>query len=42
MNNIASFEKSITSSMVTICKKIDLELIFALDFAQIISHSFAS
>ena len=31
--NIASFEKYI-SSMVTIYKKIDVEFIFALDFAQ--------
>ena len=36
-NNIASFEKSI-SSMVTICKRIDVEFIFALGFAQILSR----
>ena len=30
---IASFEKSI-SSLVTICEKIDVKFIFALDFAQ--------
>ena len=36
-NNIAYFKKSI-SSMVTICKKkIDLEFIFTLDFAQILT-----
>ena len=33
-NDIAFFEKS-TSSMVPICEKIDVEFIFALDFAQI-------
>ena len=33
-NNINSLENSI-SSMVTISKKIDVEFIFALDFAQI-------
>ena len=31
-NNFASFEKS--TSLVTIYKKIDVEFIFALDFAQ--------
>ena len=35
-NDIASIEKSI-SSMVTICKRIDVEFIFALDFAQILT-----
>ena len=35
-NNIASFEKSI-SSMVIIGKKIYLEFIFALGFAQILT-----
>ena len=32
-NNIASFEKSISCG-VKICKKLDVEIIFALDFAQ--------
>ena len=35
-NNIAYFEKS-TRSMVTICEKIDVEVIFTLDFAQILT-----
>ena len=35
-NDIAYFEKSISSSMVKICKKIDQEFIFALVFAQIL------
>ena len=35
-NNIASFEKSISDG-VTICKNIDVEFIFALDFAQILT-----
>ena len=38
-NDIASIEKSI-SSMVTICKKIDVEFIFALDIAQISTFTF--
>ena len=33
-NNIASFEKFI-SSMVTICKKKDVEFIFALDLPKL-------
>ena len=36
-NNIAFFEKSI-SSKVTICKKINVEFIFALNFAQILTQ----
>ena len=36
-NNIACFEKSI-SSKVTICKKINVEFIFALNFAQILTQ----
>ena len=35
-NNIASFEKSI-SSRALICEKIDLEFIFVLDFAQVLT-----
>ena len=36
-SNIASSEKSI-SSLFTICKKINVEFIFALDFAQILTQ----
>ena len=35
-NDIASFEKSISDG-VTICKNIDVEFIFALDLAQILT-----
>ena len=35
-NDIAYFEKSI-SSIVTICKKIDVEFIFVLDFNKILT-----
>ena len=35
-NDIAYFEKSI-SSIITICKKIDVEFIFVLDFNKILT-----